>query len=70
MPIKTKTTDATQAKTQPWRAVWPAPATAASVQIERKACTNGHGSAAYGYGDNEGIAQEDVDEKENVAFKK
>jgi len=62
MPESTEATKvAAEAQTQPWRAVWPAPESAARPQLERKARSGGSGSGAFGYNDkNEGIAGKKV----------
>jgi hypothetical protein len=66
MPEVTKTfevekmSEVEKPKTQPWRAIWPLPESAASRQIERKAnCGSGGDTGGYGYNDdNEGIASD------------
>ena len=57
MPELTKTPEAAKTKTQPWRAVWPAPESASNVQMERKpVIPQSGGSGSYGYNDqDEGI---------------
>jgi len=51
MPEVTKSPEATQAKTQPWRAVWPAPEPASITPAGNMASKSGGGSGAYGYND-------------------
>ncbi|KAF8861028.1 hypothetical protein BDZ45DRAFT_740626 [Acephala macrosclerotiorum] len=54
----------TETKSQPWRAVWPAPESRSSSQLERKAGTNNGGNGLYGYNDkNEGVACDKAFEK-------
>lgn len=55
--IREVTEDATvqdvEAKTQPWRNIWPAPAPASSeqLQLQRQANLGPNSSGAYGYND-------------------
>ena len=60
MPEVPKTLKATKTKTQPWRAIWPAPESASNAQRERKAAAPESLNGMFGFNDKgEGIAPED-----------
>lgn len=57
MPALMKPTESTETKTQPWKAVWPAPDSAENAQEERKATMSQAHYGLFGFDDKgEGIA--------------